>query len=228
MSLINSLKTIQRELDKAGEYLLKLPQMPDLDAYIDCWGDFLQHLDRAWNHMLQANIILKKGVKEVSEAEKLRNHRSPNADPLLSYLKIARNHNEHGRYGLIELKEPNITFSSKRDTSMASLQFNIDPTGQLLGVNFFNEEGVDVSDHFNILEVQSGPLLQLGVVEDVNNKPIQPPRSHLGIQINPADVYKSGELGLKYYRNLFSNIISAAGYTSSKSRIQKIFGKTTN
>lgn len=160
-----------------------------LDEYVIYWGDYLSLLEKSWNKVLaQCN-----GVEKFKYYKGLIEHKRK-TDPLLRYLKQARNADQH----------------TIQEIAKAKGRIPLNPTGSgSFSYLMITKDGRLMSDAQNIEFKLIDPSMHAA---NIVNKSVQyeVPTTHLGDKIedntNPLVLAK---LGLKYYNSEILKIESA-------------------
>jgi hypothetical protein len=182
------------KLRKAEESLSLLEKATNYEEAEDAWADFVQHAGTVYSK-------LEQGAKSSGSSNGWfgRKKKERKDDPLLRYLKYARNANEHG----IERTVAHNTGSGHSVATFKPLKFGERQqfTGDL------TEEGTGrvLAKNLNILQL--GPSIKLITAYDRRyNDHCDPPSSHMGkpIEFGGLIPLEIGKLGLTYLRALVS------------------------
>lgn len=138
------------------------------DEFDENWRMWLRDVQRVWNKL--------EAVASEPRFQSLRNRHQhlERTDPLLKYIKIARDSDEH----------------SVRDVSHEMFDLELTPT------DIFGHENVFFSKTRYATPVL-WPVQNRGAKAD-------PPTSHLGTPIGSADAFRVAELAMQYFEDLIA------------------------
>lgn len=182
----------RKELEFAKESLEKMNSSNDLDECSKLWNQCLDHIEKCWNKSeVECRVIDKK--KFFPFQGRYTNLRRK--DPLLRYVKNARDADQHTIQPIVEKK----------------------PGGVKIG---FNEKGVIKIDE---MKINNGDVKIKGDFEGVirieesrivcvyfvnKGTEYRPPKSHLGSRIaGKFDPYIIGSIAIRFYERYLDKIL---------------------
>lgn len=148
------------------------------------WSDFLTQIDRTWN---KCEAHFKKSPKWHGWASKWGKLRT--ADPLLLYLRQARNVDEHTTDPIHEKRPGGVGIGPAKGDSLYVHEMRIE-NGQITKLH------TDVPVKFTIFSGQAGPVpvKNRGVTYSV-------PDSHLGKKVDSPDFKTLASLAYDFYKS---------------------------
>lgn len=206
MANFKSLEHGRDELQMAEAALNACASETTLVRVNKLWRDFLKHLDTAWNMMHGLKKELKGiQIKELESATNLRKR-----DPLLNYLKHARNAQEHD--SIIEVVQ-GATFGFKLtshvEISNPQFEFRVSGENPIL----LMENGEPYGPEEYTVDRVPQPKVILAAVLDIGGNNIETPTKHLGNEID-NDGILIGNLGLRFYINLINSLYNTTRHLS--------------
>ena len=187
MSNINDIQII--EIIWAKQCIEKMMSSLNLEEYEKSWIDFLHYIDRAWNKTTGKYSSLGFNVKIIENVLILRN-----TDPLLQYLKQARNCDEHTVNSVVKKIPGHTTIKAG-------------PQGLIINRGVFNGNGeTENLKHEGYLDIYFQPD-QL-VICDVINRGIlyKAPKNHLDEIIKTQVPHEIAQIGFDFYSGVFTKL----------------------
>jgi hypothetical protein len=190
-----ALEASKKELNRAKQDRKKLNDATDLAEYENYWRDILGYLVKCHNKLLsEGETINKEFFNKVISHHK----NSYKVDPLLKYLKEARNTDQHHHIvEMVEKQAASFTFKSTGSTTINALYFDEKGNPGFIGSG-------------DPLQFEFQPELVIAKsVFDKNGNVIPPPLYHLGNPLKqPKSVDELISLGIKYFEDLIISIES--------------------
>ena len=180
MELIHS----DRELKKAKKCLNEMKEIKSkenqnlLIDFESKWIDFLHNLEKVW----------KKAELECSNIQNFEPWQGSfksarRKDPLLKYLKNARDADQHSIQPITIKKDSEINITSPKD-----------------GAVFYSGDAIKITSEIKNPRIETKPFKNRGVI-------YEPPIEHLGQKLkDPNDPIELAELGTKYYEEFLNKI----------------------
>ncbi len=159
-----------------------------LEAFEDHWKEFLRRLERSWS-----KAEAQFGSNERWSGWQGRFSRARKKDPLLSYLRHARNADEHTIAPITERKESQLLIRAAGPEGRSHIKrIRI------------GEDGMLMIEADGSLELSFQPYQSflLPVVNRGNSFPV--PTRHLDSAIDPTNVLSIAKAGLEYYSNFLA------------------------
>lgn len=188
---------MERDLNTAEQCLQRMADASDLGTFETEWEHFLFRIERVWERTEKKYRNHKGFQKWFSPYQQLRKK-----DPLLRYLKQARNAETHSLEGtLASPLRINIKEKYGRDFQIKSVSTTLE--NKNLTVN------LESNDLF--LELDTEIFRKIPSVTRIKNrgKWFNPPSSHLGNRLNESSPIVLGKLGLSFFRILVTEAIEA-------------------
>lgn len=198
---MGNLKLANSELRRAHSSFEAMKLANDFIAFEDNWKDILNHLEKCWTKAeLECREIKDKFQPWQGKYVELRKK-----DPLLKYLKQARNSDMHSVQEIVG-KAPNrfiIRSTGASTVSKIALSLNLKSPTELVGEIEFESYG----DPLNIKFVREGVETKTIVNQGVY---YVPPQFHRGKPLkNHNDPIEIAELGIKFYEEYLKAIKSS-------------------
>lgn len=175
------------EFDLAAAKLESMKQAPDLVRYAQSWSDFLSHVQRAFTKMKIATI---NGPSK-GWYDKIENER--HTDDLLSYIRHARNADEHGVDPVTIQKPGGIGIKPKVGNSLIVDHLEIGGGKIVMGP----EMAKNAEIVFIPASVHLSAVLDRGIY-------YQPPKTHLGTPVESDIPVAVAETALSYLERVLS------------------------
>ncbi len=183
----NQAKTL---LDRANASIEGMRGSRNLDELEEKWKDFLHCLERAWNKL---NSCQKRNPSWDGWIGRYRSLRS--SDPLLAYLKNARDADEHTVQTISHREPGGVTINPATGDSLFIKEMRI-----IDGKIWINSP--------QRLKLGFTPA-KIGLLEVKNKGIVYPvPTIHLGKAINPKNIIGIAEAGFAFYERLFRDSIT--------------------
>jgi ethanolamine utilization microcompartment shell protein EutS len=201
-----NLKHSKTEIIKAEKSFDLMKNCESIQEIENNWRDFLNHLEKIWNKSeRECQSFKNKFQPWQGEFVRLRKK-----DPLLRYLKNARDADVHSIFEIVQKSNPiNIITPTEGQEIAGDLTTKFELLN-VTGINIISPlEGEIISGDVKLkfeLIIED----KLDVI-NIENKEItySPPESHLGNKINNSkDLFEIAELGLVFYKNYISQIES--------------------
>jgi len=170
------------ELENAKSAIEEMRTAKNLDEFEKNWKSFLVCLERVWNKAYSHFNKSPKWNGWKGEFEKLRK-----TDPLLSYLKNARDAYEH-TVSEITSREPGRIGINAADGSSLYIE-RMEVKNGNISINTQQKIRID----FIPAKIKPSPVINRNRTYDV-------PRTHLGKPIDPDDVISIAEAGAQFYQ----------------------------
>lgn len=172
----------RREIEAAYEHISKMENAKTLDEFQSHWEKFLNSISRAWDKTKNHFKNHKDWNKINSKYKNMKNN-----DPLLKYLKIARNIEYHGVKDITEHRPPTTTI------------FSVPPKP---GIKQF--DGSVIHPAQDLLRIRlDGPKIVLITLED-NGHTYHPPTIHRGEPIDPKNVVSLARKAADFYQEVLN------------------------
>lgn len=184
----------RREIARLEKLINEMAAASHLDEYTSAWEDFLYRLERAWERTERAYKDEKWFERLFAPYRWLRK-----GDPVLKYLKNARNAETHTLQGTL-VSSLNIAIRDKcgRGFSIDRIQ-----TSFVDGCLTINVDTPDILLDFDADVGRGTPSLK----EFRNRKDwYKPPKTHLGNRLSSNNPVVVAKLGLDMYRSLVKEI----------------------
>lgn len=176
------------ELARAEAALQAMEVSEDLEAFERHWQDFLHRLERVW---IKCKAQYKSSSRWQGWSGQIVGLRRN--DPLLSYLKNARDADQHTLSAITARSPSELTLTAGGPQGRALIKrLTIDRDGQLA-----MEGDGELNVVFRPEQTRLMPVVNRG-------RPYPVPRSHLGRPINPEDVLAVADAGFSFYANLLN------------------------
>ena len=176
----------REEFDLAAEKLKSMKQASNLEHYAQSWSDFLSHVQRAFTKMK----IATKNEPSKGWYDKIENER--HTDDLLSYIRHARNADEHGVDPVTIQKPGGIGIKPKVGNSLIVDHLEIGGGKIVMGPEMANAEIV-----FIPASVHLSAVLDRGIY-------YQPPKTHLGTPLESDTPVAVAKTALSYLERVLS------------------------
>lgn len=174
-----------QELQLAQEAILAMTKAETLDEFETSWKSCLSRLERVWS---KTKDTYRTDPKWTGWSGVFANQRA--TDPLLKYLRNARNVDEH-TVADITNRDPGRTVVRGAGEGSAVIHSGKISNGAFNG----RAENLEVTFHPERTVLL--PVVNQGTTSAV-------PHVHLGNPIDPSNVIKIAELGATYYANLLA------------------------
>jgi len=188
-------KPAEKELRASKRCFERMQSARSYEEYEESWCDFLNHLEKIFEKLNRACAPVKgKFSSLISRENMLRS-----TDPLLQYLKQARNADTH------------------------SIQDIAQHIPARYGVGFNLRQG-ETSAYIEKMRFENGALMEYKgshpliltftpetvVVKEVENQKRRypPPKTHLGKQLNTLHPTELAKLGIDFYQKLFEKVVA--------------------
>lgn len=183
----------QKELNASKRCFERMGSAKNYEEYEEAWCDFLNRLEKIFEKLQRAcNPHKEKFNALLSKENALRN-----SDPLLRYLKQARNADTHS-----------IQDVTKRVPGSLHLGFDVPNPGERVHIEKFVMRGTGIQEYRG-----SHPLLvtftpETVEVKEVINRGVHyvPPESHLSQPLNTRHPTELARLGIEFYEQLFVKV----------------------
>jgi hypothetical protein len=172
-------------LDKANHHLFVLNSATSLDLFESAWRDFLHHLERTWD---KAEAHYGRSPRWSGWSGKYKALRS--TDPLLLYVRQARNSEQHSVEEVTTQVEGGIRVGLGPCVESAVIDHLEICDGKI--------QSQDVGPGIVIAPLPS--FVRLLPVTN-RGRSYAPPRVHLGKPVNPDDVVEVAFLAIYWYRD---------------------------
>lgn len=181
-----------RELKRAESYLSILKKTKDFDEFDVSWRDFLSSIDRCFNRI---EVFQSDGGKIGPRVGKIINDRKK--DPLIHYMKEARNTHEHRPYQLIGETGGGFSLGLAPGQSFGYIkELKITPDG-----NGYKVEGHP--ENFGVSLTLTPKSFTLLPLQDRNKNVVHPPTAHMKKQVEIGTPIRAAEITYKYYADEF-------------------------
>lgn len=177
------------ELRKAETAINAMANSADLETFEEHWKEFLRRLERTWNKAEGQFYCDEKWREWQGRFAKLRRN-----DPLLRYLRHARNADEHTVAPITQRQESQLSMMAGPKGHAHIRSIRIDQHGLL------------VIDGDGPLKLSFHPE-QMHLLPVENRGTIFPvPTRHLDKSINPTDVLSIARAALAFYTNFLNEV----------------------
>lgn len=176
-----NLNPARKELEIAKKSLFQMQLTDDFEKLEDLWRDVLNRLERCYDKAKDACHEIPKFKSWIGNYESLRKK-----DPLLSYLKQARNADTHSIKEIIVRKE-----HTQRQVFQKEQEI-------LLADGVISELSQDMWEYYP-KRIELINITNRGVV-------YSPPQYHRGKSTNPKNVEWNGHLGIMFYEEFLRNL----------------------
>lgn len=182
----------KRELSVAERAVGRMKIASTIDEFEDEWRTFLGAIEKAW---IKVEVSCRQ-FRNTFQPWQSQFHSLRKKDPLLRYLKHARNSDQHNVQEALEMKD------AQREISL-----HFPGAGQSAHVDLLVINGPHISYHGNApLVVNDLPRrLELVSIKDSGNW-YNPPSSHLNKALPWSDPVLVSELGLQFYKNFINEV----------------------
>jgi hypothetical protein len=169
-----------------------LVKAPNYDTALKYWAEFLTRLQRIYNKLDAATL---DGGRSRAWMGRKKAERS--ADKLLQYLHQARHSDEHSIEPIAE-NSPSLMITAPPSGSAYVRNIALTVDGQIV-LDAVDRQGNAVSpeDMLTINHLKLAPVVNRGQTYD-------PPRTHLGVPIDPDHIKSVGALVIKYVDKLLT------------------------
>lgn len=183
----------QKELNASKRCLERMVSAKNYEEYEEAWCDFLNRLEKIFEKLHRAcNPHKEKFNALISKENALRS-----SDPLLRYLKQARNADTHS-----------IQDVAKRVPGSFHLGFDVSTPGEPVHIEKLVMRGTDIQEYRG-----SHPLVVTFTPETVEVKEVinrgehyLPPESHLSQPLKTRHPTELAKLGIEFYEQLFAKV----------------------
>lgn len=184
----------EKDISRAQEHLDNMAAASDFDQYSHEWQEFLFHLERVWERALRA-YESRSWFQELNRTyAKLRK-----GDPLLRYLKQARNAETHTLQGTLT-SSLNVAVREKfgRPFSLSRVDTTL-IDGCLT---------IDIKTHELLLDFDADVFRSMPTLARIRcrGKWYNPPNSHLGNRLKTQNPVVVGKIGLDFCRSFVREI----------------------
>jgi hypothetical protein len=177
-----------RDLSRAQAHLDNMADASAFDEYAHEWQEFLYQLERVWERAFQAHRSEPGFQALYQNIRKLQK-----GDPLLKYLKHARNAETHTLQGTLT-SSLNIAVREKFGRSFQLSRIETSLVGGCLTIDL---KSPDILREFEADVSRSAPALAR--FRD-RGKWYNPPRTHLGSRLSTQNPVVVGKIGLDFCR----------------------------
>lgn len=183
----------QKELNACKRCFERMLSAKNYEEYEEAWCDFLNRLEKVFEKLQRACYPHKEKFNSLlSKENALRN-----SDPLLQYLKQARNADTHS-----------IQDVAKRVPGSFQLGFDVQKAGESVHIETLVMRGTDIREYRG-----SHPLIVTFTSETVEVKEVinrnvhyPPPLSHLSQPLITRHPTELARLGIDFYEVLFDKV----------------------
>jgi hypothetical protein len=184
----DSAKALDRALDEARLASDKLENMrvtSNIRALAQLWSEFLTHLQRSFTKLKIAttNTSAKGWYDTVENIRK--------TDELLSYVRHARNADEHGVERITDQKPAHVTINPKQGKDLIVDHLQVGPHGVRMGPKLAEQAKVEFHpESITLVSVRDRGSIY------------QPPKSHLGKELHQCTPVSVADLALTFVKHI--------------------------